>query len=284
MSKLRATLAKLLTKRMPTDGFHPTSIPDLDLVKMSKTSQPKRTLWSSSFVIVIQGQKELILETFTYKYKEAHTIVTPVGLPVTSRIVVENSQKPFLAIRIKIDPIELYNVAVKMPIQKQHQSLITHGILTGPADENMLAVAHRLIELSADDAPVLGPLLIQELYYYFLRSENGAAIRQFVLSGSKFQAITEAIRKLRSDLKTELDVEEFAKSARMSRTTFFNTFKEVTAMSPIQYQKKFRLMEAKHLLTTAGETAENAAFAVGYKSASQFSREFSRMFGHSPKH
>lgn len=282
MSYTRKKLISLLLKQQSADGFHLSHIPGVDYVKFSVSSKPVRTYWSSAFVIILQGHKEISLEDFTYKYKEAHTILTPVGLPVLSRRIIVGKGKPFLAIRIALDPLELHEVALKVPSIGENNKLKTHGIITDLASEPILLSALRLVELSKEDAPVLGPMIIREIYYHLLKSENGSIIRQFVLKGSKLQVITNVVQKIRKELTMELDVEKFAKSARMSRTSFFSAFKEITAMSPIQFQKKLRLLEARHLLSSKNETAENAAYAVGYKSASQFSREFSRMFGHPP--
>jgi transcriptional regulator GlxA family with amidase domain len=147
-----------------------------------------------------------------------------------------------------------------------------------------LKAAIRLARLfqTPEDAPVLGPLLIKEIFYHLLKSENGPAIHQFVRSGSKMHRVSQAIHTLRSELERDVDVTALAKTANMSRSTFFKHFKEVTAASPIQYQKRLRLLEARRLMTDENETAEGSAFKVGYNSASQFSREYSRMFGTSP--
>ena len=129
---------------------------------------------------------------------------------------------------------------------------------------------------------MLGPLVIKEILYHLLKGADGPAIRQFLRSGSKMHKISQAIYSLRSDLSEDADVTSLAKAAHMSRSAFFKHFKEATAMSPIQYQKRLRLLEARRLMIDDGEKAEGSAFKVGYNSASQFSREYSRMFGNSP--
>jgi transcriptional regulator GlxA family with amidase domain len=148
----------------------------------------------------------------------------------------------------------------------------------------MLEAAIRLgnVFQSAEDAPVLGPLIIKEIVYHLLKGADGPAIRQFVRSGSKMHKISQAIYTLRSELDNDVDVAALAKAANMSRSAFFKHFKAAAAMSPIQYQKRLRLLEARRLMTDDGESAESSAFKVGYHSASQFSREYSRMFGNSP--
>ena len=129
---------------------------------------------------------------------------------------------------------------------------------------------------------VLGPLVIREILYHLLKGPDGPAIRQFVSSGRKMHRMTQVIYGLNSRFQNDVDVEALAKAANMSRSAFFKDFKEVTSMSPIQYQKRLRLLEARRLMTEEEETAEGAAFKVGYRSPSQFSREYSRMFGNPP--
>jgi transcriptional regulator GlxA family with amidase domain len=129
---------------------------------------------------------------------------------------------------------------------------------------------------------VLGPLVIKEILYHLLKGADGLAIRQFVRSGSNMHKISQAIYSLRAELNADVDVAALAKAANMSRSAFFKHFKEVTSMSPIQYQKRLRLLEARRLMIDVDETAQGSAFKVGYNSVSQFSREYSRMFGSSP--
>lgn len=124
--------------------------------------------------------------------------------------------------------------------------------------------------------------MIKEMFYHLLKGPDGPAIRQYVRSGSTMHKISQAIYSLQSELHDDVDVAALAKAANMCRSAFFKHFKEATAMSPIQYQKRLRLLEARRLMIDEGETAEGSAFRVGYNSASQFSREYSRMFGNAP--
>lgn len=285
MKDLRKTLTESIAQAAPTDGFHPTVIPGVRCYKFSRPSSPSKGNWSSSLCIVAQGRKEIALENNIYQYQEAHYIATPVNLPVTSRIKAASPQTPFLALKIEIDPVVLAEVARKVKTDpSQKVEMRSHGIFTGIAGEKMLESAVRLAKLfiSPEDIPALAPLVIREIFYYLLKGPNGRAIYQFTQSGSKLGKISQSIQTLRSDLTLEVDVAGLAQQAHMSRSLFFACFKEVTAMSPIQYQKRLRLMEARRLLMEDGESAEGAAFKVGYNSASQFSREYSRMFGNSP--
>ena len=221
-----------------------------------------------------------------HQFDDARYVVTPIDLPVISRITSASPEKPFLCLTIDLDPMTLTEVAAQLewdsPAEETEHPL--QAVFVGKTTDRMLDAAVRLGRLfqTPGDAPVLGPLVIKELLYHILRGPDGPAIRQFVRSGSKLHKIAGAIHRLRADLGEDVDVAALSKEANMSRSAFFKYFKEVTAMSPIQYQKHLRLLEARRLMIEAGETAEGSAWKVGYRSASQFSREYSRMFGNAP--
>lgn len=154
-----------------------------------------------------------------------------------------------------------------------------------PASERLLETALRFTELfdSPGDAAVLAPLVHRELLYHLLKGPDGPAIRQLVSAGSVGQRIAQALHRLQAVLDRPIDIAALARDARMSRAAFFRHFKEATSMSPVQYQKRLRLLEARRLMVETAEGAEAAAFRVGYRSPSQFSRDYSRMFGAAPR-
>ena len=131
----------------------------------------------------------------------------------------------------------------------------------------------------SERARVLGPWIVRELFYFLLKGPEGPGIRQFVRAGSAMRRIASAAFTIRTNLHKPIDVGALARTARMSRSAFFQHFKDITAMSPVQYQEKLRLLEARRLMIDEDETAERSSFRVGYGSASQFSREYARMFG-----
>ncbi len=193
-------------------------------------------------------------------------------------------EQPFLCLKIDFDAQTLGEVAAQLEKGfPQEVENPLQAVFIGRASDPMLEAAVRLGHLfqNPEDAPVLGALVVKEILYHLLKGPHGPAIRQFVRSGSRMHRISQAIYSLKSELAQEMDVAALA-AANMSRSAFFKHFKEVTAVSPIQYQKRLRLLEARRLMTEEGETAESAAFRVGYNSASQFSREYSRMFGDPP--
>jgi AraC-like DNA-binding protein len=285
MDSVRSKLAELLKFFSPIEGLNPTPVPGVYCTKFSYPDCRTKRRWRACLGIIAQGRKEIVLERDVYQGDENCYSASPVPLPVISRIAVASPAKPFLALLIDLDPMILSEVSaqlngksVKDPADR------ARGIFIGKTTGEMVDAAVRLGKLfhTPDDARVLGPLIVRELIYYLLKGPEGNAIRHFVRSGSKTHTISQCIYGLQSELNHDIDVPALAKAAKMSRSAFFKYFKEVTAMSPIQYQKRLRLLEARRLMVDEGETAEGSAFKVGYRSASQFSREYSRMFGNSP--
>jgi AraC-like DNA-binding protein len=285
MNDLRSDLADIVRLFSPGDGLHESPLPGIRCIKFSQTDRRTKRHWRASLCIIVQGSKEIILGRDVYRCDRSHYIATAIDLPVTSRVFAATRETPFLCLKIDLDPLTLSEVAAQLetgPPERMKAPL--RPVFIGTTSDQMLQAALRLGKLleAPGDASVLGPLVVREIFYHLLKGPDGPAIRQFVRSGSKVHKITQAIYSLMSELDGDVDVAALAKAAHMSRSAFFKQFKEVTAMSPIQYQKRLRLLEARRLMTDEGETAEGSAFKVGYNSPSQFSREYSRMFGNSP--
>lgn len=282
---LSSELATIIQPFAVEEGFNESPVPGVFCVKYSETSQYTKRYWRACLAIIAQGCKEVVLGNETFWGNEAHYSATPIHLPVISRVASASHEKPFLGVLIDLNPFVLNEVANQIgdDFSRKNESP-ARALFRGKAGENMMEAAIRLVKLfqTPEDARVLGQLVVKELLYHLLKGTEGAAIRQYVHSGSKMQKICQAVHALKSELNQEIDVTELAKTANMSRSAFFKSFKEITSMSPIQYQKRLRLLEAKRLMIDEGETAESSAFRVGYKSASQFSREYSRMFGNAP--
>ncbi len=296
MRDLRAELAGIIEHFTPEDGAYPLPLAGGRCIKISRPSRPTKQHWHASFAILAQGCKGLTLGHEEYHYEALNYIATPIDLPITSCVYAASPDQPFLCLQIEIDPLVLSEVAALLDqatSPQAHPSAAPapqiqtpqRAIFLGRASDPMLETAIRLAALCRrpEDACVLGPLAVKELLYHLLQSAEGPALRQFVRAESSVHKIAQAAYRLQTELAEEIDVAALAHTAAMSRSAFFKCFKEVTALSPIQYQKRLRLLEARRLMTGEGETAEGAAFRVGYSSPSQFSREYSRMFGSAPR-
>lgn len=284
MADLRYELAKIINLSAPGDGVHKMPVSDTYCVKFSHLDC-RWQRWHASLCIVAQGYTEIMADREFNRYDGVHYIATPIDLPVASRLFAATPEQPFLCIKIIFDSVTLNEIAAQMEKDFPNEmEKPLRAMFIGKASDEMLEAAIRLGKLfqAPEDAHILGPLVIREMFYYLLKGPDGPALRQFVRSGSKMYKISQAIYTLRTKLSEDMDVSSLAKTANMSRSAFFKAFKEATEMSPIQYQKRLRLMEARRLMIVEGETAEGSAFKVGYNSAPQFSREYSRMFGNSP--
>jgi AraC-like DNA-binding protein len=284
-SELAATVVRLFG----TEGFHPSPAAGVHCVRHAKTDHRAKRQWRACLAIVAQGCKEILLGRDIHRCTEGRYTATPIPLPVISRIAAASPDRPFLAVIIDWDPLVVGEVVAEIGSPRDEDTGRTgsalRALFSGAAGEDMLEAAVRLGRVleTPERARVLGPLIVRELFYYLLRGPEGAAIRQFVSAGSATHRIANAVFTIRTNLHNPVDVGALAKASGMSRSAFFQHFRDVTAMSPIQYQKRFRLLEARRLMVDTDETAERSSFRVGYRSASQFSREYVRMFGVSPR-
>lgn len=278
-------LKRLIAKWCLHDGVNASPIAGVSCIKVSRTQTRAKRHWQASLCVVVQGQKEIALEGRVYRHRGAHYIASPVDLPVTSRVMGASPARPFLGLKLAFDTQAVRDIAAQLDrTRPEGEAPPPRAIFIGDASDRMIDAAIRLIELfdTPDDASVLAPLVIREFVFHLLSGPDGPAIRQLVRTGTQTHRLTDAILQLQTSLDAAVDVAVLARSAGMSRAVFFRQFKAATAMSPLQYHKRLRLLEARRLMVEESEGAEAAARRVGYISASQFSREYSRMFGNAP--
>lgn len=286
MTERLAELACLADFLSSGDGCHDLPFPGARCMKLSQPSGLVRRRWRASLSLVVQGCKEITLDREIYTCNQAHYVATLIDLPVVSRVFGVTPAKPFLCFSVDMNPLILSELMTYLDTDAAGEwKGPVRAVFAGKASDAMLDAAARVGKLcrTPEDAPVLGPLAAKELLYHLLKGEDGPAIRQFVRAGSSLHQIAQAVYALQAELAADVDIAALAAAAHMSRSAFFQRFKEVTAFSPVQYQKRLRLLEARRLMTEDGETAEGAAFKVGYNSASQFSREYARLFGSPPR-
>jgi AraC-like DNA-binding protein len=279
-------LAALITRHTEGkgDGFHQTAIAQLEFQRESSVSTPLRGVCDPIFAILVQGQKELLLNEEIYRYGAAQYLVVSVDLPLSALITEASPDKPYLGFKLTLDPHQLCDLILQTTGLKRQPENAVRGLFVSTIDAPLFDCALRLTKLldTPEDIPILAPLIIREIHYRLLMSEQSEAVRQIATSGSNMQRIAEVIKRLKADFAQPLRVEDLAGQAKMSASSFHHHFKAVTSMSPLQYQKQLRLLEARRLMLAENSDASNAAYQVGYESASQFSREYSRMFGAPP--
>ncbi len=232
--------------------------------------------------IVIQGRKELFVGDETYVSGPGQHLVITVDLPVAAYISDATPQKPHLGIKLALDRTLLCELLATADPTDAPGS--RRAIALSPGDPRLLDAARRLMQLLSTprDIPVLAPLIVREIHYLLLTGDQAPVLRQIAAGDSAAQRIAEVIRRLRDDFIQPTSINDLARQAHMSPSAFHQHFKQVTSLSPLQYQKQLRLVEARRLMLSDGVKAERAAFAVGYESASQFSREYGRLFGAPP--
>ncbi len=261
-------------------GVSQTPVAGTVCVRHSVSSALQDQRWRACLAIVVRGRKDIVLGATRYALGPAHFTLTPVPLAVTSRI----AQAPFGCVIVGLDPLLLGRVVADMQPRDEPEAPLDRGLFRGTLSAEMWGAAVRLAESfsAPEEAAVLGPGYVRELLFHVLRGPCGPEIRRFVRAGGEAHRISAAIHRIESRLEQRLDIEALAAEASLSRTAFFEQFKRVTAHSPVQFQKRLRLLEAQRLMVDEKTTAEDAAFRVGFASPSQFSREYARMFGEPP--
>ena len=280
LDTLGKSIARWTGKR---DRFN-TTIPGLSLHRREESSEPVSIMYEPLICVVAQGAKQVLLGDEAYVYDAQHFLITSVDLPTTVQVINASPQKPYLGLVLRLDQREMSQLMVdsKLPAPRPQQS--SRGMATGEITLPLLTTFQRLIDLLDEpkDIPILAPIIQREIFYRLLVGDQGARLRQIASAGSQSQQIARAIDWLKGNFTRPLRIEELASQVNMSTSTFHHHFRSVTAMSPLQYQKWLRLNEARRLLLAENQDATTAAFQVGYESPSQFSREYSRMFGAPP--
>jgi len=261
-----------------------TPIPGLTLYRRDEPSQPTSIMYEPRICVIAQGAKRVLLGDDTYVYDANHFLITSVDLPTVVQIIKASREKPCLGLILKLDQREISQLMVDSNLPSPRPQQSTRGMATGDVTLPLLTAFQRLIDLLAEpkDIPILAPVIQREIFYRLLVGDQGARLRQMASAGSQSQQIARAIDWLKSNFTRPLRIDDLAVQVNMSTSTFHHHFREVTAMSPLQYQKWLRLSEARRLMLAEKQDATTAAFQVGYESPSQFSREYSRLFGAPP--
>lgn len=266
------------------DGVSPAPVPGVICLRRASTTPFESRRWRASLALVTDGVKDLVLGARTHALSAGRYTLTPLALPVVSRFAVASPARPFTGLLVEVDPVALSGLVAELAPVAAMSGEPVEGLFVGELDDAMLDAAIRIGRLFGDPeaAAVLGPGRVRELLFAALRGPSGEAIRRFVEADSATWRVARAVHHIGADLADDLDIPALAREAGMSRTVFFTQFKRVTAATPVQYQKRLRLLEAQRLMVEEAATAEAAALDVGYRSPSQFSREYRRMFGAPP--
>jgi AraC-like DNA-binding protein len=279
----REELVERIGRAMHADGtVQPLS--GLYLSRVSVPLQPMHSVIEPSVCVIAQGSKEVLLGESRYKYDPAHYLLATLELPRVSQVLEASKERPYLALRLELAPTLVGAVLAGADHTWPKAHAEERAIAVSPLDGNLLDAFVRLVRLveAPDDAQVLLPLYIREIIYRLLRGEQGARLRHLAFQGGYTTQIARAVERLRQDFNQPLRVEQLAQELGMSVSGFHHHFKAVTALSPVQFQKRLRLQEARRLMLGEDLDAQVAAYRVGYNDASQFNREYKSLFGVPP--
>lgn len=284
-SEKQTTLAEVINKFAPREGICETNIPSLFFIHHTSTYGPVHRVYKPSVCIIVQGEKEILLGQERFLYGPNHYLVASVDLPVSGQILEASGSAPYLAMKLEFTPAEILEVMEEAAIHFDFGEDPKRGMYVNEIEASILDVAVRLANLleKPEDIPVLAPLIKKEILYRVLQGKHGSALAQMAVQGSYTQRIRDVIDHIRSHYDQSFRIEELAEIAGMSVSSLHRHFREVTAMSPIQFQKQIRLQEARQLLLYEDADTTDAALRVGYESVSHFSREYARMYGFPPR-
>ncbi|WP_317890305.1 AraC family transcriptional regulator [Paenibacillus peoriae] len=280
----QAELARLIERFSSQDGVLTTAIPSLHFVRSSNTTVPIHQVHEPALCIVAQGRKVVMLAEESYHYGTFDYLVVSVDLPISGQVTQASAEAPYLCLRLNFDPHQVLDLIKESAFPTSPMPDSRRGLYVSQTNSLLLDAVVRLVHLleSPQDVPVLAPLVIREILYRILQGNQGESLKQLVMTGSHSNRIAEVIKRIKQDYDKPLRIEELSKLANMSPSSLHRHFKEVTAMSPMQYQKQLRLQESRRLLLSESADAADVGFQVGYESPSQFSREYARLFGLPP--
>lgn len=280
----RQRLATLLQQQAATDGFSDTLLPGVRYARALRPYPLAPVLYEPSIVILATGRKRARLGQTVHELDPGHYWVVSVPLAFSCETVA-TPDAPLYGLSVRVDPAVLGELLLEMDDALDAAPPgEAAGMCASPMTDALADAAARLAETlgSAAQARILGPSIVREIIYRVLAGEQGGVLRALAAQNGRLWPVARALRRIHTDFRTELDVETLAREAHMGLSTFHHAFRAVTATTPLQYLKAVRLHKARALLAEPGATAGKAASRVGYASASQFSREYKRLFGATP--
>jgi AraC-like DNA-binding protein len=276
-------LAALIGRHVPRTGMVDTAVPALSLFRADAPTAPLPAVYEASLCLIAQGSKRVTLADRSLTYDAAHYLLVSVDLPLVGHVTDASAEAPYLCAKIDIDQAAL----AELILAEGARAPAAGGpaLAVSRSDDDLVDAACRLLRLldRPDDIAALAPLIGREILYRLLTGPQGATLRAIAVADSHLGQVGRAVAAIRGGFDRQLRIDDIAAAAGMSASSLHQHFKAVTRMTPLEYQKQLRLQEARRLMLSRGASAGAAGFAVGYDSASQFSREYARLFGAPPR-
>jgi AraC-like DNA-binding protein len=278
-------LARIIGAQISKPGDYGTAITGLGFFRREHPAPPVVCMVEPSIILVVRGKKQLWVGGEGYPYDTSRFLITSLDLPANSEVLAASPELPCLGLTLKLDLRMLAELTAQSELPPTRNRSVAKGVGIGSLTPAMLASFERLLGLleEPESIPVLAPLIQREIHYRLLQSDQASRLRQITSVDGQGYRIGKAIDWLKLNYTSALRVDDLAARVQMSTPTFHHHFRQLTAMSPLQYQKWLRLNEARRLMLNEHQDVSSAAFNVGYESPSQFSREYSRLFGVAPK-
>jgi len=266
------------------EGIHETPLPGLKVVRREKTTEASPGMYESIVCLVLQGEKKVWSGKKIYRYDPENYLVSCIDNPATVQVVKASAKQPFVGLTLELQPSVVYDILQETSPTEVQNDQPGGGFFVEKVTVELAGAFARLMKTleNKNDLKVLAPSIVREIHYHLMSSRYGMKVRQLGVVGSKTQKIGKVVEHLRRDYAEPLSVASLARMANMSPSAFHLHFRQVTSMSPLQYQKQIRLQEARRILSLESTDAASVAFKVGYESPSQFSREYRRLFGQPP--
>jgi len=285
MAERQQELSARVARLTPFDGTHQSAFPSLTLTRGSVPTVCMPTVYQPCLAVVVQGRKRALLNDEVFHYDALNYLVVSVTLPAMGQVLEATPEHPYLSLRLNLDLEEIARLVLELGDRGPSPANADRGLFVARLDEPLLDAVLRMVKLldTPEDVDVLAPVVRREIYYRVLRGELGSRLADLAHAEGGKHRIVRAIEWLKQHYAAPLRIEELAEAVHMSPSALHHRFKAVTAMSPLQYQKHLRLHEARRLMFADGIESATAGHRVGYESASQFSREYRRLFGAPPR-
>jgi AraC-like DNA-binding protein len=279
----REELIERMTRIAPENSLL-EAFPGIFIYHSSKPTESDISVLKPAFCVIAQGSKDVLLNDELFHYDSGHYLISTLDLPIMSNVVEASPEKPYLNLRIDLDPVIVASVMLESGVKTSKSRAKIKAMDVSPVDANLLDAVVKLVKLldTPDEMRLFAPAIIREIIYRLLKGKQSERLSHLATAEGDTQRISKVVKQLRENFALPLEIENIARRLGMSVSGFHNHFKSVTAMSPLQFQKQIRLQEARRLMLGENMDVATAGFRVGYEDPSYFSREYKKLFGTPP--